>query len=124
MKPFNEYNPLYGFCISPGEYALHGDVILYAEESLPISFEDMPVVDDACLAYGEATGHAHKIIGDEGDFFLRECPETKVRHLHVLKEVVLKHQEHEPRGIPPGKYKIGIQREYDPFSKRIRRVID
>lgn len=124
MKPFNEHNPMGGFKLEPGEYGLHGDVILYAETDLPGGFEKMNDVKDACLAYGEATGHAHKIFGDEGDFILRECPETRVRHLHVLKEVVLKHQEHEPRGIPPGKYKIGIQREYDPFSKRVRQVID
>ena len=124
MKPFNEHNPQAAPKISAGDYALHGDVIVFAESDAPAEFAQMPEVKDACLAYGEATGHAHKIIGEPGDFSLRECPQTKVRYLHVVREVMLKHQEHEPRGIPPGSYRIGIQREYDPFSKRVRQVID
>lgn len=121
-KPFNEHNPQSDFNLPPGTYGLHGDVIIFSDEKLPESFSDMPEIKDDCLAYGEATGHAHKLFG--GEFELRECPETKVRHLRVVKETVLKHQEHEPRGLPPGNYRIGIQREYDPYSKRVRQVID
>lgn len=124
MKPFNEHNPQSGFALPPGTYGLHGDVIVESHASAPEGFADMPEIKDACLAYGEATGHAHKIIGGPGDFELRECPKTKVRHLHVVREVMLKHQEHEPRGLPPGHYRIGIQREYSPFDKRVRQVID
>lgn len=124
MKPFNEHNPMNNFKLKPGEYGMHGDVIVFSEKALPANFNKMVEIKDSCLAYGEATGHAHKIFGDDNDYKIMECPETKTRYLHVVKEVMLKHQEHEPRGIPPGNYKIGIQREYDPFSKRIRKVID
>jgi len=124
MKPFNESVPPQKVTYSKlGEEGLHGDVIITSTE-LPGDFGAMPVVEDACLAYGEATGHAHKIFGEPGDFELRECPKTKVRHLKVVNPVALKHQEHNPIILPPGDYKIGIQREYDPFTGRIRAVVD
>jgi len=44
--------------------------------------------------------------------------------LRVVNPVLLKHQEHSPIKLPPGDYKIGIQREYDPFEQIIREVAD
>jgi len=123
MKPFNETVRGKAEYKNPGDFALHGDVIVVADE-MPKGFEAMPVVEDHCLAYGEATGHSHKIFGEPGSFDLRECPTTKVRHLYVVREVCLKHQEHDGIIIPPGFYKIGIQQEYDPFEKMKRAVVD
>lgn len=123
MKPFNEHGTQQAKFKKSGDEALHGDVILTKAE-MPEDFESMPVVKDACLAYGEATGHMHKIFGDEGSFDLRECPKTKVRHLRVVSPVSLKHQEHSPIILPPGGYRIGIQKEYDPFEKLTRQVAD
>lgn len=123
-KPFNEHGPKCPEKFNIGDYALHGDVILERESGAPEDFAAWPIVKDHCIAYGEATGHTHKIFGKEGDFELRECPKTKVRHLHVIREVILKHQEHSPIVIPPGHFKTGIQKEYDPFEKISRQVID
>lgn len=122
MKPFNEENPQLNNNMAEGDYAFHGDVVLYCESKLPDDFESMPKVEDSALAYGEATGHIHKLVS--GDFDLRECPKTKVKHLKVVKPTMLKHQEHRPIEINPGVYRIGIQREYDPISKKIREVAD
>lgn len=121
-KPFNESVPP----IRPkfkklNDEGLHGDVIITKTKE-PKGFEAMTKIEDGCLAYGEATGHMHKLFG--GEFDLRECPETKVKHLRVVKEVVLKHQEHNPVVIPPGHFRIGIQVEYDPYEKLSRRVAD
>ncbi|MES2874468.1 MAG: hypothetical protein V4708_12145 [Bacteroidota bacterium] len=124
MKPFNEHNPQSAKDMKPGEYSLHGDVIIFAEDKQPKGFDKMEKVKDDCVAYGEATGHAHKIFGDEGSFDLRECPTTKIRHLHVVRPVMFKHQEHSPIVVPPGHYRIGIQTEYDPYEKLSRQVID
>lgn len=123
-KPFNEHNPQDAQAMKPGDHSLHGDVIIFSEPSLPKAFKKMPKVEDSCVAYGEATGHMHKVFGDPGDFDLRECPKTKVRYLHVVKPVAFKHQEHSPIIVPPGFYKTGIQVEYDPFEKLSRKVID
>lgn len=124
MKPFNEHGPKMGKTIKPNEYALHGDVIIFGEDNLPKNFNKMPKVEDACLAYGEMTGHAHKLVGEKASFDLRECPKTKVRYLKVVAPIMLKHQEHSPIEINPGQYRIGIQQEYDPFEKLVRQVAD
>lgn len=104
-----------------GDEGLHGDVII-SKIDMTSEFGEWPIVKDHCLAYGEATGHAHKLF--DGEFELREDPKTKTRHLRVVKECFLRHQEHNPVAIPPGEYRIGIQREYDPFEKLARRVTD
>ena len=118
MKPFVEENPQI-VSMGVGEHGFHGDVIVTRLADVP---ENWPNVSDGCLAYGEATGHAHKLFGD---FELRENPETKERVFVVKDNVVyLKHQEHHPRGFQPGVYKHGIQREYDHFSEIIREVAD
>lgn len=138
----NEHDPILGQKCEPGDYYMQGDVLVHCESKLPNDFESMPKVTDNCLAYGEITGHAHRIIGDESAFDLRECPktkvrylrvvsrvtrecpQTKVRHLRVVSPVMLKHEEHRPIEIAPGEYRIGIQKEYDPFEKLTRRVAD
>lgn len=123
MKPFNEIGTQTASFNEIGDEALHGDVIVTKIE-LPGDFASMPQVKDSCLAYGEVTGHVHMVVGNEADFELRECPKTKTRHLRVVNPVTLKHQEHSPIVLPPGGYRIGIQREYDPFEKLIRQVAD
>ena len=122
-KAFNENGTQKATFNEIGQEALHGDVIITSAH-LPNDFDSMPKVKDSCLAYGEMTGHMHKIFGDEGTFDLRECPKTKTRHLRVVAPVSLKHQEHSPIILPPGDYRIGIQKEYDPFEKIIRQVAD
>lgn len=122
MKAFNESVPAISANFRKIEdEGLHGDVIITMAER-PKDFDSMNEIKDGCLAYGEATGHAHKLFG--GEFNLRECPTTKTRFLHVIRETVLKHQEHNPVKIPPGHFRIGIQQEYDPFEKRSRQVQD
>lgn len=121
MKPFNGHNPIIGRTIKNGQIAMHGDVLVFGEE-IPKDFDNWPIVKDSCLAYGESTGHAHQLVG--GEFYLRENPKTKERHLRVVTSTMLKHQEHRPIEINPGEYRIGIQREYDPFEKLIRNVED
>lgn len=123
MKPFNEKGGREIARYIRGEFALHGDVILRLE-SLPAEFDSMPEVKDSCLAYGEASGHAHQIVGEPHQFKLRECPKTKMRQLRVVEPVLLRHQEHEQIKLPPGDYRIDIQREYDPWEKLTRRVVD
>jgi hypothetical protein len=123
MKPFNEHRPQQANFKQIGDEALHGDVIL-TKSHAPDGFESMTRILDSCLAYGEATGHAHQIFGAPEHYDLRECPKTKTRHLRVVEPVMLKHQEHSPFILPPGEYRIGIQREYDPFEKLVRRVAD
>jgi hypothetical protein len=125
MKPFNEHGTKEVKNMSVGQYALHGDVIIERVESLPENFNDLKKEPNHALAYGEVTGHVHKLIGEPGiDFDVRVDEQKKERHLRVIRPTALKHQEHSPIILPPGEYRIGIQREYDPFTKLIRQVVD
>ncbi len=70
------------------------------------------------LAYGEVTGHAHRIKSKKAKLYSK----NDRRVLQTLKEVALTHEEHDTIEIPPGLYEIRIQREYTP--ERIRNVAD
>lgn len=128
MKPFNEHEEPKQWNFKDGQ-ELHGDVIVEKIEDLPESFEFMKKEPMDALAYGEASGHIHKLFkmtdlpSGSYAFDLRE-KDDGTKYLKVIEPVVLKHQEHLPRIIPPGNYKIGIQREYDPFLKIARQVVD
>ena len=124
MKPFNEHGTKIVESIEIGEYILHGDVIIEKVMSLPVDFNTDNKEPKNALAYGEATGHIHQLQGEPGiDFDLRINIRGE-RHLRIIRPTMLKHQEHSPIKLPIGDYKIGIQREYDPFEKLTRSVVD
>lgn len=91
-----------------------GDVLVYKVEEIP---EWAEKTDNRILAWGEATGHHHSLVG--------ECEVYELKNelfFYVADEVVITHQEHDQIVIPAGTYKSVIQREYDPV--KIRRVLD
>jgi hypothetical protein len=103
-------------------------VIIERIDEVPKEFSVLEKVKDDCLAHGEVTGHSHKLFrfGEEhgaAPFDLRIAP-NGLKLLVVKEPVELRHQEHNPRIIPPGNYVIKIQREYDPFTKLARQVAD
>lgn len=91
--------------------ARQGDVLLIKVASIPKGAKDVtPENDDVILAYGEVTGHAHRI---------KRTPEPSVRvldfdekrYLEVLREVALRHEEHSTIVLTAGKYLQGYQHE-------------
>jgi hypothetical protein len=101
-----------------------GDVLLVPVESIPVRLEQ--VARDGgrvVLAYGEATGHAHAIVGDQATLFRQPEGEAEV-FMRVLggAPVALVHDEHDTIMIPPGWYRVVRQREYS--SESIRNVQD
>lgn len=123
MKHFIETN-VETVEMSPGQIGHHGDVVVICVNKLPDDFEAWTPITDGCLAYGEATGHAHKLFGDVE---IRENPKTKERAFIQKDNVVyLKHQEHHPRAlVGDGKFYITrIKKEYDHFDKIMREVAD
>ena len=94
----------------------HGDVLLDSVAAVPEGARPRPGV---VLAYGEVTGHAHRVepreaallFEHEGDLYLR-----------VSQEATLLHEEHRPIVLPPGSYRVWRQREYTP--QEIRVVVD
>lgn len=119
-----------------------GDVLLVKVDALPAGCTEVPHVNGAIvLAFGEVTGHAHKIadhvdaarMKDAGRQARNALHAAKVRarlleapngtrFLEVLKPVNLKHEEHSPVEIPAGIYELPTQMEHT--AERMRRVAD
>lgn len=85
----------------------HGDVQLIKIDRLPTGIKLLK--DRKELAYGEVTGHAHRI--DVGDLF-----ETKDGglFLNVDRLATLTHDEHKSVAVKPGCYRVVIKRQYTP----------
>lgn len=70
------------------------------------------------LARGEVTGHSHVAAGPGLAF----DEATKV--LTVPRSAVVTHEEHHAVRLPPGKFRIGIVVEQDPYLQELRKVRD
>lgn len=95
-----------------------GDVLIRQIQSLPSQKAQTRL--NGILAYGEVTGHAHRV----EDMAKAEVLEVGNNlYLRVGEEGVrIVHDEHSPVYIPPGNYEVEIQREYTP--EEIRNVAD
>lgn len=95
-----------------------GDVLIRRIASLPTKKAQPRLT--GILAYGEVTGHAHKVetlehaevLEIDGGLYLRVAEEG----------VRIIHEEHAPVVLPKGNYEVEIQREYTPAE--IRNVAD
>lgn len=95
----------------------HGDVLIATVDEIP---NNATRRENLTLAYGEVTGHSHRIadpstaetFSHEGLLYLRVVGES----------AALVHEEHNTINLPKGTYRVWMQREYSPEA--IRRVID
>jgi hypothetical protein len=95
-----------------------GDVLIRRIQSLPKQMAQPRLT--GILAYGEVTGHAHKI---ENLAHAEVLEIERGLYLRVGDEGVrVVHEEHAPITLPPGNYEVEIQREYTPEA--IRNVAD
>jgi len=91
-----------------------GDILIEKINKLPYNLKPK---EDLIIARGETTGHVHRLDGGqvlvdiEGNLFL-----------NLAQEQTLLHEEHKPIVLPPGKYRVIRQREYD--EKEIRTIED
>ncbi|MEM9050691.1 MAG: hypothetical protein AAGC47_01460 [Bacteroidota bacterium] len=112
-----------------------GDVLLERVDSLPSRKE----TTESLLVRGEGRNHGHFIKGDSIQILAAEEKELTegggiiTQYLDLESEAELEHllidsgqwtQEHAPIIIPPGKYRVIKQREFNPYSKAIRAVRD
>lgn len=96
-----------------------GDVWIEKIDTVPNSAVDVPLENGRIvLAHGEVTGHAHAIKSRRAK--LRQSGGE--RYLSVSSPVSLSHEEHATIAIPPGNYRVQIQKEYSPEA--IRNVAD
>ncbi|CUU01117.1 hypothetical protein JGI3_02245 [Candidatus Kryptobacter tengchongensis] len=71
---------------------------------------------------GELTGHVHYI--DEIDNVKLLLVNGIMYVLVNDRPVKVKHQEHKPITLEPGVWRVGVQREFDPFAYSINRIKD
>jgi hypothetical protein len=95
----------------------HGDVFIAAVDSIPARAIARP---NGVLAYGEATGHSHRIEKPGSSELWELGDQLYLRVTADFARVV--HQEHKPITLPRGIYRVWQQREYSPEA--IRRVMD
>lgn len=99
-------------------YFQQGDV-LFLSESIPSEAKKNDKFDGV-VQYGESTGHAHRLSGEDFEEYHHE----NRRYLRLLKETPVRHEEHNPIHLPKGDYEIRIVREKDHFSDLVRPVVD
>lgn len=98
-----------------------GDIKIKSIQQADIS--NLKRKDDLVLAEGEMTGHSHRITsGQVKLYWNQEVGGTMI--LDVIEPAELYHEEHESIKLPPGKYEISKQVEWDWFTKMSRTVAD
>jgi hypothetical protein len=91
-------------------------VLVESADALPPDREKLP---HTILAYGEVTGHCHRIKeSDNADLYAT----SEGLFLHVRgRTVTLTHEEHAPVALTTGYYRVWRQREYSPEEIRVVR---
>jgi len=92
------------------EHYRQGDVLIRRTAALP---PGVVPATGSVLARGEATGHAHVVVGDGVVF---RDPGSKALYVQVMSSAMVTHPDHNPITLGPGLYEIIRQREYTPES--------
>jgi hypothetical protein len=104
--------------------ARQGDIFFQVIKNVP---ENLKKHNSNILAYGEVTGHSHKIMTpsiSEMDSFVNEKGDIYVRSMTT--DIVVGHDEHNSITLPKGEWIcVTRQREYDPLAAdKQRKVAD
>jgi len=100
----------------------HGDVNLLPIDTLDTSFKKR---ENNTLAYGEVTGHSHRILPKTKDDIVEIYEGANGELAIKVKGVaVIVHEEHKTLEIGTGTYKIQNEREYNYAELSIQRVQD
>jgi len=94
-------------------YYRQGDVLLVSTTE---TVGNTTARDEKVLAYGEVTGHKHRL---HGDVLFYEADTLEVGSGGAK----LTHEEHAELEIPAGTYKVILQREFD-LLEGVRQVMD
>ena len=99
----------------------HGDISFHSIKKLP---DNLKKTNNPILAYGEATGHHHKLVKEyEAQFDVLE-DNVGNKYLQINSPTQLTHQEHKTITIEKGMYFISNEREYDYFALEAKKVVD
>ncbi len=95
--------------------ARQGDVFLRRVDQLPAKVKKL---NTNVIAYGEVTGHAHKVEVDAGGGVTLVEDEQGNMFVCVKGNASMVHDEHGQINLTEGVYGVTIQREYDPVKER------
>lgn len=97
-----------------------GDVLLVRVDEIPGDAAQCAVDGDVILAYGEVTGHAHRLAEGSVKPFAKGgvWEPSAERFIQALEVAELRHEEHDTIALPPGNYRVIQQREYSPAGLR------
>jgi hypothetical protein len=97
-----------------------GDVLLQRVASIPTDATLCTVAGDVILAYGEVTGHAHRLAPEMVKPFAKggAWSPTAERFIRAVEGATLTHEEHGSIALAPGDYRVIQQREYTPHGLR------
>jgi len=95
----------------------HGDVLIEKVPQLPQTAKPST---EKVLAYGEVTGHAHRMGGD----YMMYLGDRGNLYFQTETGAFVTHEEHARLDFAPGTYKVTQQREYNPFEDAIQAVRD
>lgn len=93
-----------------------GDVLLFKVNKIPANLKERK---DQTVAFGEVTGHSHRMKGKAKVF-----NKNKDTFVDVSEPSNIEHEEHKPIKIPKGKYKIKIVKERNHFLNVTQYVRD
>lgn len=101
-----------------------GDVMLQRVDAIPADAKLCKIEGDVILAYGEVTGHAHRLAPEMVKPFAKGgvWSPTAERFIQAVEGATLTHEEHGAIALAPGNYRVIQQREYSP--EEIRNVAD
>lgn len=97
-----------------------GDVLLVAVSAIPLEATPCDVKGDVILAYGEVTGHAHRLAPETVKPFAKGgvwSPSAE-RFIQAAEGATLTHEEHGAIALAPGNYRVVQQVEYTPEGLR------
>lgn len=107
----------------------HGDVDIKPIQTLPKKLKKVEVKNsEFILAYGESTGHCHRLLGDfeilqneTGNYFIQVKGDCKIEHYNTITKSPA---EHKPLPLEVGDYEVGREQDYSPFLEALTEVID
>ena len=98
-----------------------GDVMLFKVAALPKGAVEIKTEGDVILAYGEVTGHAHRI-KQAAKPSARIFDFGAERFIQVLEKIALTHEEHGAIFLDAGVYRQAFQ--FEEKRAEIQRVVD
>ena len=100
----------------------HGDVVIEALDTKPETGPEIVDARGVVLAEGEATGHAHRVVGQTRLYAGADGAEKFLRVVRSAATVT--HEEHKDVALRPGWYRVSQKRQYSEDDQGWQTVLD